>query len=171
MSDITLTVETTPATPTSTKSVIFVHSSTKRLCTVDDAGAVAPYVSTDATQTLTNKTLTRPTTTNPAETHQTLTDGATINWNMDSGASAQVTLAAAGRTMAAPTNLRAGATYLLVIIQDATGSRTITTWNAVFKWSGATAPTLSTAASAKDILSFWSDGTNLYGGSLLRDMR
>ena len=127
--------------------------------------SVKAFVLSD-THTLTNKTLTRPTITNPAETHQTLTDAATVNWNMDSGASAQVTLAG-NRTMAAPTNLRAGGTYLLLIIQDGTGSRTIT-WNAVFKWAGGTAPVLSTAASSKDIISFWSDGTNLYGGGIIK---
>ena len=47
------------------------------------------------------------------------------------------------------------------VIQDATGSRTIS-WNSVFKWASGTAPTLSTAASAKDFFTFRSDGTNLY---------
>jgi len=63
--------------------------------------------------------------------------------------------------MAAPTNLVSGAFYALNVIQDATGSRTLT-WNTVFKWTGAAAPTLSTAASAKDFFVFRSDGTNLY---------
>lgn len=107
-------------------------------------------------------------TTNPAETVQTLTDGATINWNMDSGAAANITLGG-NRTFAAPTNLRAGATYLLIINQDGTGSRTIT-WNAVFKWASATAPVLSTAINSKDLISFYSDGTNLYGGSILKGL-
>lgn len=96
-----------------------------------------------------------------AATTQTLTDGANIDWNMASGAAATVTLGG-NRTMNAPTNLKAGATYVLVINQDGTGSRTLT-WNSVFKWPGGVAPTLSTAASAKDIVSFYSDGTNLYG--------
>lgn len=95
----------------------------------------------------------------------TLTDGATINWDMNNGSVAKVTLGGA-RTMAAPTNLKDGGTYLLRIIQDGTGSRTIT-WNSVFKWSGGTAPTLSTGAGAIDIISFTSDGTNLYGSAVL----
>lgn len=106
-------------------------------------------------QILTNKTLT-----NPNSTDQTLTDAATINWDMNSGAIAQVTLGG-NRAMAAPTNLKKG-TYILYVIQDATGSRTLS-WNAAFKWAGGTAPTLSTAAGAKDILTFVCDGTNLYG--------
>lgn len=91
----------------------------------------------------------------------TLTDGATINWDLDSNQVAKVTLGG-NRTMAAPTNLKDGATYILRVIQDATGSRTIT-WNAAFKWASGTAPTLSTTANAIDIVTFTSDGTNMYG--------
>lgn len=98
-----------------------------------------------------------------APAYQTLTDAATINWDTEQGKTAQVTIAATGRTMAAPTNLKAGDTYTLIVIQDGTGSRTITTWNTVFKFAGGVKPTLSTAAGAKDIMSFVSDGTNLYG--------
>jgi hypothetical protein len=100
---------------------------------------------------------------------QTLTDGATINWDVALGRVATLTLGAAGRTMAAPTNLKVG-TYILRVYQDATGSRTITTWNSVFKWTAAVAPVLSTGANKLDIITFFSDGTNLYG-SYLPDMR
>jgi hypothetical protein len=90
----------------------------------------------------------------------TLTDGATISWDVSVNQVATVTLGG-NRTMAAPTNLVSGSFYSLNVIQDATGSRTLT-WNSVFKWTGAAAPTLSTAASAKDFFVFRSDGTNLY---------
>lgn len=93
---------------------------------------------------------------------QTLTDGATINWNAANGRIATVTLGATGRTMAAPTNLRIG-TYILHVLQDGSGNRTITTWNGVFKWPAGVAPTLTTTASARDVMTFVSDGTNLYG--------
>lgn len=54
----------------------------------------------------------------------------------------------------------------LRLIQDATGSRTVT-WPASVKWPGGTAPTLSTAASSVDVITLWYDGTNYYGvGSL-----
>ncbi len=68
--------------------------------------------------------------------------------------------------MAAPTNLVVGSSVLR-ITQDVTGSRTVT-WNAIYKWSAGTAPVLSTAGSAIDILSFVYDGTNLYGTLALR---
>ena len=90
----------------------------------------------------------------------TLTDGATISWDTNSGQVATVTLAGS-RTMNAPTNLQNGAFYALEVIQDGTGSRTLA-FNTVFKFTGGVAPTLSTSASAKDYISFRSDGTNLY---------
>ena len=90
---------------------------------------------------------------------QTLTDGATIDWNLSTQQVAKVTLAG-NRTLNAPTNQQAGAFYSLAIIQDGTGSRTLT-FNSVYKFTGATAPTLTTTASAKDIIIFKSDGTNL----------
>jgi hypothetical protein len=94
---------------------------------------------------------------------QALTDQATITWDTSAGAFATVTLAGS-RTVAAPTNLTAGASYGIKVTQDGTGGRALT-WNAVFKWSGGT-PVLSTAASAIDVLTFISDGTNLYGSIL-----
>ena len=90
---------------------------------------------------------------------QTLTDGATIDWNLSTQQVAKVTLAG-NRTLNAPTNQQAGAFYSLTIIQDGTGSRTLT-FNSAYKFTGATAPTLTTTASAKDVIVFKSDGTNL----------
>ena len=54
--------------------------------------------------------------------------------------------------------------FTLILHQDATGSRTVT-WPAAVKWPSATAPTLSTAASAVDILTFVTidNGTTWYG--------
>ena len=89
----------------------------------------------------------------------TITDGATLNWDTSLGQVAQVTLGG-NRTFAAPTNLVNGGFYSLLIIQDGTGSRTIS-WNAVFDFAGGTAPTLSTAAGSKDLITWRSDGTNM----------
>lgn len=50
----------------------------------------------------------------------------------------------------------------LKLIQDATGSRTVT-WPGTVVWPGGTAPTLSTAANSEDIVTFYYDGTNYYG--------
>lgn len=89
-----------------------------------------------------------------------LTDAATIAWDTTTGQVATFTFVSSNRTMGAPTSLVSGAFYALAVIQNS-GSNTLT-WNAVFKWTAGTAPTLSTAASAKDYFVFRSDGTNLY---------
>lgn len=94
---------------------------------------------------------------------QTLADGASVDWNVANGNIASLTLGG-NRTINAPTNLYDDS-FTLFLIQDGTGSRTVT-WNAIFKWSEGTAPTLSTAAGAIDILTFVYDGTYLYGTGL-----
>ena len=90
----------------------------------------------------------------------TLTDAATIAWDASSNQVTSVELGG-NRTFGAPTNLIDGGVYVLMVKQDSTGSRT-GTWNAVFKWTAGKTPTLTTTASAKDIFTFLSDGTNLY---------
>ena len=89
-----------------------------------------------------------------------LTDAATIAWDTSKGQVATFTFVSTNRTMGAPTNLSNGAFYALAVIQNG-GSNTLS-WNSVFKWANGTAPTLSTAAGAKDYFVFRSDGTNLY---------
>lgn len=99
--------------------------------------------------------------------NQTLTDGATVNWDTSLGQIATLTLGG-NRTMAAPTNLKVQS-YILHVIQDGTGSRTLT-WNSVYKWVAGAPPVLTTTAGARDVFSFICDGTNLYG-SYLPDCR
>jgi hypothetical protein len=89
-----------------------------------------------------------------------LTDAATIAWDTTTGQVATFTFVSTNRTVGAPTGLVSGAFYALAVIQNS-GSNTLT-WNTIFKWPSGTAPTLSTAASAKDYFVFRSDGTNLY---------
>lgn len=91
----------------------------------------------------------------------TLTDAATISWNLDVDPNATVTLGS-NRTLANPTNMKGGGTYYLIVKQDATGSRTLS-YGTAFKWSGGTAPVLTTTVNAIDILTFICDGTNMYG--------
>lgn len=49
----------------------------------------------------------------------------------------------------------------LLVCQDGTGSRLVT-WPASIKWSGGSAPTLTTTASKCDVFSAYWDGTNYY---------
>ena len=52
------------------------------------------------------------------------------------------------------------------LIQDGTGSRTVT-WPNTVKWPAATAPTLTTSANGVDIVAFYYDGTNYYAQATL----
>lgn len=81
---------------------------------------------------------------------QTLTDGATVNWDVALGYNAYLTLGG-NRTMAAPTNMQDGMPYQLFIVQDATGSRTLS-WNTIFDWRELEVPTLSTGAGKVDVV-------------------
>ena len=89
----------------------------------------------------------------------TLTFDATQDWDLTTNQVCKLTLTA-NTTFDAPTNQVDGSVYVITIIQDGTGSRTAG-WNTVFKWAGGTAPTLTTTASAKDVFTFVSDGTNM----------
>lgn len=51
---------------------------------------------------------------------------------------------------------------VLKLVQDATGSRTVT-WPAAVHWPGGTAPTLTTTANKVDIITFYYDGTTYFG--------
>jgi hypothetical protein len=87
----------------------------------------------------------------------TLTDGATINVDASSSNVFRVTLAG-NRTLAAPTNLSDGQTIVILVYQDATGSRTLS-YASIYDWPGGTAPVLSAAANARDVITCVYDGT------------
>lgn len=78
----------------------------------------------------------------------TLTDGATITPDFAADCNFTVTLGGS-RTIANPTNITAGQSGSIFIVQDATGSRTLN-WGSFWDFPGGTAPTLSTAANAVD---------------------
>jgi len=82
--------------------------------------------------------------------------GGTYTPNFGTSNSVTLTFGAGNLTIANPTNIAAGQAYVIALTQDATGSRTVT-WGADYKWAGGTAPTLSTAANAKDVISCWTD--------------
>lgn len=63
-----------------------------------------------------------------------------------------------------PSSSPAGNSFVLVIVQDATGGRTVT-WPASVLWDSGTAPTISSSANAVDLFTFISPdgGTTWYG--------
>ena len=89
----------------------------------------------------------------------TLTDQATITWDASANQVTSVTLTN-NRTLAAATNQVDGGVYVLSVVQDGTGGRTLS-FNSNYKFTGGTAPTLTTAASSTDVLVFLSNGTNM----------
>jgi hypothetical protein len=93
-----------------------------------------------------------------ANVEDELTDGATITWDVIASPVAKVTLAG-NRTLSAPSGTTpiAGQFVSLLIIQDGTGSRTIT-WNAVYEFAADTAPTLTATASLGDLFTFRYNG-------------
>jgi hypothetical protein len=93
-----------------------------------------------------------------ANVEDELTDGATITWDVIASPVAKVTLAG-NRTLSAPSGTTpiSGQFVSLLIIQDGTGSRTIT-WNAAYEFALDTAPTLTATASLGDLFTFRYNG-------------
>ena len=81
-----------------------------------------------------------------------LTDGATINVDFNNGQNFAVQLGG-NRALGNPSNCVPGQTGSIFVIQDGTGSRTLS-FGANYKFPGGTAPTLSTGASAADRIDY-----------------
>ena len=82
----------------------------------------------------------------------TLTDGATVTPDMADGNNFSLTLGG-NRTLANPTNLTAGQSGSIFLVQDGTGSRTLA-YGSYYDFAGGTAPTLTTTASAVDRIDY-----------------
>jgi hypothetical protein len=82
----------------------------------------------------------------------TLTDGANISIDLADSNNFTVTLAG-NRTLDNPTNIVAGQSGSIFIVQDSTGSRTLA-YGTYYDFAGGTAPTLSTAADAVDRIDY-----------------
>ena len=111
------------------------------------------------TETLTNKTLTNPTVTNYTETPFTANSSTAITLALTNGTVQIITLTG-NATITMPT-ATSGKSFIIMLKQDATGSRSVT-WSTV-KYPSGTAPTITATASRQDIFSFFADGTNWYG--------
>jgi len=87
----------------------------------------------------------------------TLSDGATPAWNALTEPVAKITIAG-NRTIGAASGGVTGQFISLLIIQDGTGSRTMT-WNAAYEFKDDTAPTLTTTAAKGDLFVFRYNGS------------
>jgi hypothetical protein len=116
---------------------------------------------TTAAQTLTNKTIEAGTFTN-GYTEEVATANTSTAYTIDlAGGSVQVLTLTGNCTFTFPT-ATAGKGFILLLKQDATGSRTAT-WPAAVKWPSGTAPTITATALKLDKYVFTADGTNWYG--------
>jgi hypothetical protein len=97
-----------------------------------------------------------------------LTDGATITPDFAVANNFSVTLGG-NRTLADPTNLTAGQSGCIWITQDGTGSRTLA-YGSAWDFTGGTAPTLSTAASAVDCLVYAVQSSTKITATLITDL-
>jgi hypothetical protein len=96
----------------------------------------------------------------------TLTDGATITANLAQTNNFTVTLGG-NRTLANATNITAGQSGFIVVRQDGTGSRTLS-FGTGWRFPSATAPTLTTTASAVDLIVYTArDSGNLVAQAIL----
>lgn len=95
-----------------------------------------------------------------------LTDAATIAVDMSTFINGSVTLAG-NRTLGQPSNTKNNQCGVICIKQDATGSRTLAYHND-WEFSGGTAPVLSTAANAEDLLFYQVLAANRIFGSLVK---
>ena len=90
-------------------------------------------------------------------TESTLTDQATVAWDASTQDVCKLTLGG-NRTLAAPTNSTTGQFISILVIQDGTGSRTLS-FNAVYEFASDTAPTLTTTANLGDVFVFRYNGS------------
>lgn len=98
-----------------------------------------------------------------------LTDGATITPNFALANNFSVTLGG-NRTLANPSNLTAGQSGVIVITQDGTGSRTLA-YGSYWKFAAGTAPTLTTTASAVDVLAYYVESSTRITARLIGDVK
>ena len=99
----------------------------------------------------------------------TLIDAGSIVLNLSTGNNFIVTLTS-NRTLANPSHGTAGQTGQIYVQQDGAGSRTLA-FSSYYKFSGGIAPTLSTAANAKDLLVFNVREWNLIDVVLIPDFK
>lgn len=120
-------------------------------------------VGTTDTQTVTNKTVEAGTFTN-GYTEETVTANTSTAYTIDlANGSVQILTLTGNCTFTFPT-ATAGRSFILVLKQDGTGSRTAT-WPAAVKWPAGTAPTITSTASKSDKYIFTADGSNWIGSN------
>ena len=137
---------------------VVVENGTAVLVAWDGSDFVVISEATLADKTISNATFTDGYT----EETNVANSGATYTIDLANGTVQFITLTD-DCTFTFPT-ATAGKSFSLFLIQDGTGSRTVT-WPASVKWPYSLDPTLTTTATKVDRFTFTADGTNWYGAS------
>lgn len=91
------------------------------------------------------------------------TDAATITFDLSTSLH---TVTLGGNRILALSNETVGQTFVIRLVQDGTGSRTVT-WFSTIKWAGDSAPTLTTTASKTDVFGFICTSAGSYDGFVI----
>lgn len=92
------------------------------------------------------------------------TDGATVTFDLDSSSTHTVTLG--GNRTLALSNVDVGQKFIIRLVQDSTGNRTVT-WFSTIKWPGGVIPTPTLTANAVDVYGFICTSAGNYDGFVL----
>ena len=111
----------------------------------------ATVVTTTGSQTLSNKTLTKPIVNGSVQGLTTDADGSTVTFDL-SASNIHTVVLGGNRTLALSNDV-AGQAFILRLVQDGTGSRTVT-WFSTIKWANGIVPTLTTTINKTDVFSF-----------------
>ena len=129
---------------------------------VADGGNIGSASDTDAISIASTGAVTFSKATKPAL--KSNSDASTVTFDVNEANVHTVTLGA--NRVFAISNETAGQKFMIRILQDGTGSRTVT-WFSTIKWAGGSAPTLTTTANKADVVGFLVTGTDTYDGFVI----
>lgn len=159
--------------PTSTNFLNNPPHATQHAANNDDTVAIATKLGTGSSTPVANTTLQGNGTGSSTWSNLpvmspwiTQADGATITFDLSTGNKQQTTLG--GNRVLALNNVLSGHVFIVKLIQDGTGSRTVN-WFSGITWrgTGGTTPVLSTAANATDIFGFIQTSAGNYDGFIV----
>lgn len=132
-----------------------------------DISKISGGVDLNSAQELTNKTLDKPILKGSVMGVSSYTPGAGATATLDcSNAQVHVITMPAGNITIALSNITTNQAFVVKIIQDSVGSRTVT-WFTTIKWPGGSEPILITTALKQDVFGFLCTGSNTYDGFIL----
>jgi len=94
-----------------------------------------------------------------------LTMSATVSWDLSVAQTARLGITGVA-VLPNPTNMVAGGTYIMRVTNLASATASIS-FGSAFLFTYGIKPTLTKSLSAVDILTFYSDGTSMYGTAIL----